>query len=130
MGKNDEEALTIDVIHTTVGELGMQVVPYFFGDVSKDEEKKEEFRKELMEKLPTWFNFLNRKLEARNNGEQYFMGADLSLADFLWAYVLSFMKPIDKEGTLASAYPKLFALAGRVHALPAIKEFIAKYKKD
>ena len=129
MGSNDDETRDIDVVHTTLGEMGTMAIPFFFGETSKDEVKKEELRVSLIEKLPTWFEFLNKKLLANGGGDGFIVGSSVSLADIHLANSMNFLKGLDKDGAFPAAYPKLFALAARVHDLPAIKAFNEKHQK-
>ncbi|XP_065198564.1 hematopoietic prostaglandin D synthase-like [Sycon ciliatum] len=130
LGSGSTEMATIDQIHTTLGDIVGLVIPFYFGEVSKDAEKKEALRVTLVnDKLPVFFAFFNKKLEANNGGDGFFVGSSVSLADVAWANIAGFFKGIDTDGKFTAEYPKLYALVERVMELPAVKAFNEKHEK-
>ena len=127
-GKTMQETVIIDQIHTTLAEVHSLIVPFMRGEASKHPVTKEELRQALLvEKLPTFLDFLNAKLEANGGGDGFFVGSSTTLADIAWADRSRYVALVDSDRVLIARYPKLVALIDRVLGHPAIVDFNARH---
>jgi len=95
--------------------------------MEKDEGKKGEYKKELMEnRVPFYFSKLNSVQE--RNGGNFLVGDSLSWADILVAHYLEFFESAADPNILVP-YPNLKKLKDTVYGLPQVKAWVEKRPK-
>ncbi|XP_066921031.1 S-crystallin SL11-like [Clytia hemisphaerica] len=124
-GNNATDQLMIDQLCETVLEMFMQLssIPY---DLEPDvrKAKLEEFFASDKYNLP--MGFLTKMLKENQNGEGFFVGDKLSLADFQITGILILLKDIRD---IKDEYPEIYALYQRVLNLEKIKKYMDSQKK-
>ena len=119
-GANDLEAAQIDSICEGVHDT---VKNFMAGAYSKDEtEKKTKLAAYFKDDFPRWAAQLTALLKANGGGNGYFVGKDVTLADFVAYYALDIVRSANAEAF--KAYPELSALIDRVAARPKVAAWI------
>ncbi|GAB1598756.1 S-crystallin 3 [Argonauta hians] len=83
-------------------------------------EQRSRYRETCRRILP----FMEKTLEMRNNGNQFFMGDQLTMADMMCYCALE--NPLMEEPSLLSSYPKLQSLRNRVMSHPKMSHYLQK----
>lgn len=122
-GKDDEQALRIDIIADTFNDLRQKIGRYYY---ESDEKYKEQLKAPLFsETIPFYLEKLDAIVK-ENNG--YFVDGELSYADLYFVSLLHYINFMI-GGNLINNYPNLESLEKTVHNIPAIKTWIEKRPK-
>lgn len=117
-GDNNDENTQVDVI---LEDFLKNAIAMFY---EKDETKKAEIKKDMEEtKLPRFFDLLEDILKENGNGDGFFVGKKISLADIL---VYDITDQVGLTVKLPAFPPKLGGLIDRVKNYPKVKEYLAK----
>ncbi|KAJ8022783.1 putative glutathione S-transferase 5 [Holothuria leucospilota] len=120
-GDNDIEAAKIDQVCEALVDLGLAMRKYFH---EKDESRKEETLKDLLEnEAKKHFGFLVNLLDA-NGGNGFYVGNRVSLADVDSAIYLTDM--VARVPGLKVTEPELLAHVEKIQSIPAIAEWLKK----
>uniref|UniRef100_A0A8W8LT39 S-crystallin SL11 n=1 Tax=Magallana gigas TaxID=29159 RepID=A0A8W8LT39_MAGGI len=123
-GDNNDENTRVDVILGASDDFLKNVMSWYY---EKDETKKEEINKNLEEtKLPQFFSLLESILKENDDGDGYFVGKKISLADIL---IYDITDQTSSVAKLPAFPPKLAGLIDRVKNYSKIKEYLAKREK-
>ncbi|XP_033108531.1 hematopoietic prostaglandin D synthase-like [Anneissia japonica] len=124
-GANSWEAALIDIVFETCDEFTFPLMKWY---LEKDPAKKEEEKKNVLEVIPKIFEKLEKCLIHNKNGDGWFVGDKLSLADFVF---LSLHERLALYATVEDVdqFPKLKGLVARLTAQKEIAEWIAKRPK-
>ncbi|XP_065937989.1 S-crystallin SL11 [Magallana gigas] len=123
-GDNNDENTRVDVIIGTAEDFLKSAIAIHY---EKDETKKAELKKDLEEnKLPQFFSLLEDILKENNDGDGFFVGKKISLADIL---IYDITDQVGATAKLPAFPPKLGGLIERVKNYPKIKEYLAKRGK-
>ncbi|XP_065937985.1 glutathione S-transferase 1-like isoform X2 [Magallana gigas] len=123
-GDNNDENTRVDVIPGASDDFLKNVMSWYY---EKDETKKEEINKNLEEtKLPQFFSLLESILKENDDGDGYFVGKKISLADIL---IYDITDQTSSVAKLPAFPPKLAGLIDRVKNYSNIKEYLAKREK-
>ncbi|XP_001603942.1 glutathione S-transferase isoform X2 [Nasonia vitripennis] len=119
-GRDEWEAMLCDVLVDSLGDLKQELLQFQKeDDLFKKEEKKAKFVKET---IPF---FLNKFEQTIGQNDGYAVGSTTTWADFVFAVALENFEQMFGPSALES-YPALRRLKQRVHAIPAIAEWIAR----
>ncbi|GAB1598749.1 S-crystallin 4 [Argonauta hians] len=91
---------------------------------SKDNNGSSEKRMRYQETCRRILPFLERTLEMRNGGNQFFLGDQMTMADMMCFCALE--NPITEDQNLLRSYPKLQALRNRVINHPKMSPYLQK----
>ncbi|GAB1598752.1 S-crystallin 3 [Argonauta hians] len=83
-------------------------------------EQRNRYRETCRRILP----FMERTLEMRNGGNQFFMGDQLTMADMMCYCALE--NPLMEDSSMLSSYPKLQSLRNRVMSHPKLNNYLQK----
>ncbi|XP_050315262.1 glutathione S-transferase-like [Anthonomus grandis grandis] len=122
-GKNDLETLKVECLTDTLVDLrnGLSAIVY-----EKDEAKKEELKKNLVENLfPTYLPKFEEIAAKSTSG--WLVGSQITWADLFYASTLAIFE--EKFPGLLKPYPALTALVAKVENIPSIKAYLEKHKK-
>lgn len=121
-GKNNEEHADVDMVCEVLLDIFTPMIQISF---EKDEKAKEEKQKKFMsETIPTMCGYMEKKLDANNGGNSFFVGDSITLADvFFFVLMEMFLAPGKNENGL-DKFPKLKALYGRLGAQKQIAEWV------
>ncbi|CAI9723165.1 S-crystallin 3-like [Octopus vulgaris] len=89
-------------------------------DTNGSSEQRMRYRETCRRILP----FMERTLEMRNGGSQFFMGDQMTMADMMCYCALE--NPLMEETSMLSSYPKLMALRNRVMNHPKMSNYLQK----
>ncbi|GAB1598755.1 S-crystallin 3 [Argonauta hians] len=89
-------------------------------DSNRSTEQRNRYRETCRRILP----FMERTLEMRNGGNQFFMGDQLTMADMMCYCALE--NPLMDEPSMLSSYPKLQSLRNRVMNHPKMSQYLQK----
>ncbi|GAB1598762.1 S-crystallin 3-like [Argonauta hians] len=92
-------------------------------DVSCSSECRMKFRETCQRLLP----YLEKTLEQHNNGNQYFMGDQLTMADMMCYCALE--NPLIEDPSFLSRYPKLQSLRNRIQNHPKLSSYIKSQQR-
>lgn len=123
-GGNALESAKIDTVIETLNDFITQARKYFF---EKDEAKKAEFKKDLLEvQAPKYMKLLEVLLDLNTEGDGFFVGSKISLADVLVFYAFT-----DRFDSLQIEVtePKLKALLEKIKAHPKMADWLNKRPK-
>ncbi|XP_072173512.1 S-crystallin SL11-like [Diadema setosum] len=123
-GQSEEEAFRIDVICEALEDLTRPMWDFVFGQF--DEEVKVKLKEVwLKTTCPLYVNFLNQKISENSQQSGYFVGENISMADFIfYAFIESVVNMA--PGAL-DQYPKLRANREVVRSRDRIATFLAKH---
>ncbi|XP_022087462.1 S-crystallin SL11-like [Acanthaster planci] len=125
-GANSWESAKIDEISGAVEDIWL---PYVRIIISSDDKSKKdaEMKKHFEEKAPVFLRFLEDQLCKNNEGDGFFVGKKISMAD------LNFHTSIESLETTSllglEKYPKLTALKARISAHDKLAPYLAKRAK-
>ncbi|GAB1598761.1 S-crystallin 3 [Argonauta hians] len=91
---------------------------------SKESNSSSEKRMRFQETCRRILPFMERTLEMYNNGNQFFMGEQITMADMMCYCALE--NPMTDEPSLLSNYPKLMALRNRVMNHSKLSNYLQK----
>ncbi|GAB1598758.1 S-crystallin 3 [Argonauta hians] len=91
---------------------------------SKESNSSSEKRIRFQETCRRILPFMERTLEMYNNGNQFFMGEQITMADMMCYCALE--NPMTDEPSLLSNYPKLIALRNRVMNHSKLSNYLQK----
>lgn len=132
-GRNSIEMARIDYICDSLYELFHDYMRMYhekdgrlYASMQMENRQKPEveLRQRYMETCRRILPFLERTILIYDGGNQYFMGDQISLADFMCAAALE--NPLQDNSGLLSSCPKLQALRNRVAAHPKIAAYLKK----
>ncbi|XP_078037760.1 uncharacterized protein LOC144470457 [Augochlora pura] len=118
-GKNDWEALEIDVIVDTIHDLRSKIAAFAY---ESNETVKEEKLKVAKELVPYYLERLDA--EVKKNGG-YFVGGALTWADITFVSILEYLNFMMKSDIIEK-FDNLKQLNEKVRKVPAIKSWIEK----
>ncbi|XP_045166748.2 probable glutathione S-transferase 7 [Mercenaria mercenaria] len=122
-GKDSWEQGLVDQYMGLVEDMFTELVKEFF---EKDEEKKKELKKNMVDVVfPKFLGLFEKALD--QNGGKYFVGDALTLADL--AVLNGFDTPLKQVPNLMDSFPKLKAHRERVMAIPKLSEYIKNRKQ-
>ncbi|XP_045166747.1 probable glutathione S-transferase 7 [Mercenaria mercenaria] len=122
-GKDNWEQGLVDQYMGLVEDMFTELVKGFF---EKDEEKKKELQKNMVDVVfPKFLGLFEKALD--QNGGKYFVGDALTLADL--AVLNGFDTPLKQVPNLMDSFPKLKAHRERVMAIPKLSEYIKNRKQ-
>ncbi|XP_058788916.1 glutathione S-transferase-like [Phymastichus coffea] len=120
VGADEWEAMQCDMLVDSLGDLRTELLQFQKeDDLFKKEEKKAKFVKET---IPLFLNKFEKTI-AQNNG--FAVGSTTTWADFVFAVALENFEQMFGSAALEH-YPNLRGLKQRVHAIPAIAEWISR----
>ncbi|KAL5014353.1 hypothetical protein ScPMuIL_008623 [Solemya velum] len=124
LGKTNMDAAQIETIVECCNDLRDQMTKAFFFE--KDETKKEELKKEMVEThYPKFLGLLDKILDA--NGGDYLYGKELTLADLAVVDLLE--GATERFSCSLAEHPKVAAHKKRIEELPKIAEWLKKRPK-
>nr|P27012.1 RecName: Full=S-crystallin 4; AltName: Full=OL4 [Enteroctopus dofleini]AAA29389.1 S4-crystallin [Enteroctopus dofleini] len=91
---------------------------------SKDMNSSSEKRMRYQETCRRIFPYLEKTLEMRNGGNQFFMGDQITMADMMCFCALE--NPLMEDQNILRSYPKLQALRNRVINHPKMSAYLQK----
>uniref|UniRef100_A0A0L8HM98 Uncharacterized protein n=1 Tax=Octopus bimaculoides TaxID=37653 RepID=A0A0L8HM98_OCTBM len=91
---------------------------------SKEMDGSSEQRMRYQETCRRILPFMERTLEMHNNGSQFFMGDQITMADMMCFCALE--NPLMEDDSLLRSYPKLLALKERVISHPKMSSYLQK----
>ncbi|XP_060535714.1 glutathione S-transferase-like isoform X2 [Cylas formicarius] len=119
-GKSDWEALQSDVLVDTLEDLKMSMM----GPMrEQDPIRKEEQKVKVMKEVVPYYLSKFEKIVSENGG--FSVGSELTWSDLAFAVSLDYFEQV-YGGDALRPYPALKGLKDKVHALPAIADWIAK----
>ncbi|XP_052067747.1 glutathione S-transferase-like isoform X3 [Mytilus californianus] len=120
-GKNNmEQALVDQVVETANDYLGGYFKCYF----APEDTKKEALENYLKESTPKTLTCLNKWLEQNSDGNGFFVGSSMTMADLCVYEVLT--NAVLKDSKILDGFPKIVEHRKRVASLPKIKEYLEK----
>nr|AAA97551.1 S-crystallin [Doryteuthis opalescens] len=132
-GKNNMDMFRIDYICDCFYEIMHDYMRYFhakngrfWGNDSdmKSSDLNPYMQTRYMETCRRILPFMERSLEMRNSGSQFFMGDQMTLCDMMCYCCLE--NPMMENQSMFNSYPKLMALWKRVAAHPKITGYLKK----
>jgi len=127
-GANSWETAKVDEVNGLVEDLWLPLVEIMYS--SMDKEKKEEQTKAYYEeKFPKFMGFLEETLAKNNNGEGFFVGDKISLADLNYHTSIETIEATPFPNKGLEKYPKLAALKDRISAHEKLAPYLAARKK-
>jgi len=122
-GTNSWESALVNVVAEMISDLKKPFSDKVFFE--KDEAKKAESTKTYFEETaPPMFKRLEERLKANGDGDGYFVGNKISLADIIFFNGMDNVLKV--KATALDDYPKLKALRGRVAALKEVAAYLEK----
>ncbi|XP_033644356.1 uncharacterized protein LOC117303993 [Asterias rubens] len=122
-GTNNWESALVNVVAEMISDLKKPFSDKVFFE--KDEAKKAESTKTYFEETaPPMFKRLEERLKANGDGDGYFVGNKISLADIIFFNGMDNVLKV--KATALDDYPKLKALRGRVAALKEVAAYLEK----
>ncbi|EZA51026.1 hypothetical protein DMN91_003166 [Ooceraea biroi] len=118
-GKNDWEALEIDVAVDNIHDLRSKIALFHY---ESNEAVKAEKRRMVDEQVPFYLSRLNDQVK-KNGG--YFVGGALSWADLTFVAILDYLNFMMGKDII-EPYDSLKQLKQKVLEIPAIKSWVAK----
>jgi len=125
-GANSWETAKVDEISGTVEDLWL---PYLEAMFSKDDKAQKDatMKKLFEEKAPILLKFLEDQLCKNNEGQGFFVGNKISLADLNFHTSVETLEASSMLGL--EKYPKLTALKARIEAHDKLAPYLAKRTK-
>lgn len=121
-GKSEWDQAKVDQILYTMNDILEDCVAYF---LEKDSSVKESrLTKMLKETVPAKLETLEGWLKQNKDGDGFFVGSSLTLADV--AVYEGLTSILQKDTNLLDKYPKLLAHRQRIAGYPRIKEYLAR----
>nr|AAB01055.1 S-crystallin [Doryteuthis opalescens] len=130
-GKNNMDMFRVDYICDCLYEIMHDYMRYFheksgrFRSGSSDKsDMAGEMQRSFMETCRRVLPFLEKTLEMRNGGSQFFMGDQMMVCDMMLYCFLE--NPMMENQTMFNSYPKLMALWKRVAGHPKVSGYLKK----
>uniref|UniRef100_A0A7E4VBZ9 glutathione transferase n=1 Tax=Panagrellus redivivus TaxID=6233 RepID=A0A7E4VBZ9_PANRE len=121
-GANEWEAAYIDSIFETLRDTLTAARPWFVAVRESKPNADELYKKDYVPARDTGFKYLEAALAKSKSG--FIADSGVTWADFFFAESLVTIQNMDKE--FAKLFPKLVAYQKKVHAVPQIKDYVAK----
>ncbi|XP_057291487.1 S-crystallin SL11-like [Hydractinia symbiolongicarpus] len=126
-GACNKERSTVDQVCETLNDHFTSFVNIMFNKELTEEHKKTKYDECFTsDQAKRYFNYLTKLLKTANDGEHFFLGEKISLADFVFFAQHDMMKKV--YPTYLDSYPELKALVDRVGAVEAIKKHMETRK--
>ncbi|KAJ3636069.1 hypothetical protein MTP99_008909 [Tenebrio molitor] len=122
-GNDDWENLEIDAVVDTFNDMRSKIMLFHY---EQDEEKKKALKETAINETIPYYMGRFEALAEKNKG--HLALARLTWADFYFTSFAPSFDPFTGEDTFAK-YPNLQALIDKVHAIPAVKKWIAERPK-
>ena len=120
------ENLEIASIYDVTADIVTKLLPIFF---EKDETRKAELNKELLEKhLPRYLGILEKLITENKSPGGWIYGSKMTYADLRIAQICDYLSHICKPDYLNS-FPAIVKLKDTVEALPKIAKWIQERPK-
>jgi len=128
-GANSWEAGLVDALNGVIEDLWTPLIDLMF---SKDDKaKKEEQTKAYYEeKVPKFLSYLEDTLSKNNEGDGFFVGNKISLADLNFHTTFETIEAFPFPNKGLDKYPKLAALRERISAHEKLAPYLAARKQS
>jgi len=120
-GASPVEAARIDMLAEGMAEVGDGLGKIHYGPGTADE-KKVKMAAFLQTDVPKWMTNLTNLLKQNNEGKEFFVGNNVSLADVAFVRLSEALQGLQAD--ILANFPLLKALADRISARPNLSAYI------